>query len=266
MNIVFIGGGHMTRALVAGLCEHGAHNITVIDRNADKRDDLRQTFGLTAVANTDKINLQAAEMIVLAVRPAQVKQACATLINTSALIVSVAAGLRTVTLGEWIGGNARLLRAMPNTPAQAGCGMTACYAAATVTATDRAAAQMLFAAVGKVIWVDDDILLDVVTAVSGSGPAYVYYFIEAMEEAAVRMGLAPDAAKTAVLQTVRGAAAVLEQDGRTAAELRAAVAVPGGTTERAIALMHEHEMKGVIAAAMAACAVRAKEIGDSLAT
>lgn len=274
MNIVFIGGGHMTRALVAGLCKHGGHDITVIDRNVAKRDELRQSFSVAVAADAAAVNMQTAEMIVLAVRPAQIKQVCtelAAMHKPAALVVSIAAGLRVVTLTEWLGGDARdvrdvrLVRAMPNTPAQAGDGMTACYAAKASTA-DRNAAEMLFTAVGKVFWVGDDALMDVATAVSGSGPAYVYYFVEAMEAAAAEMGLPPAVIKTAVLQTVRGAVAVLEQDGRSAADLRAAVAREGGTTERAIDLMREENMPQTIKAAMKACAVRAKEIGDSMAT
>jgi len=253
MNIVFIGGGHMTRALVAGLCRHGGHDITVIDRNAAKRDELQQSFAVAVAATADEANMQTAEMIVLAVRPAQVKAVCEGLVGTAALVVSIAAGLRTTTLGAWLGDKVRLVRAMPNTPAQAGSGMTACHAA-TASVADRSAAETLFTAVGKMIWVDDEALLDAATAVSGSGPAYVYYFIEAMEEAAKAMGLAPEAAKTAVLQTVRGAVTVLEQDDRSAAELRAAVAVAGGTTERAINLMRDKDMQRIIAMAMAACA------------
>lgn len=258
MNVVFVGGGHITRALLGGLAAAGrTDGVIVVERNADKRRRLAADFNIRAEAD---FPADAPPMCVIAVRPPQVRAVCEQLAGCRTLFVSLAAGLQCETLAAWLGGG-RVVRAMPNTPAQVGAGMTFCNAGAESGGDDKQLAEALFSAVGKVAWLADERLLDAAAAVSGGGPAYVYYFVEAMRAAAVKMNLPEEAALAAVLQTFRGAIAVLEKGEHTPGELCDAVAVKGGTTERALAVFESHQLREVIAKALHAAAARAGEIG-----
>ena len=264
MNILFIGGGHMARSLVGGLSAHHQQTaISVVEHNADKRQQLHDDFAVDSLPTPpDRI---ASDAVVLAVRPPQIRQACEALGAHQSLIISVAAGIRLASLASWLGDTTRIIRVMPNTPAEVGLGMSVCCANAHVTPADRQLTEKIFNAVGVSAWVDNEKLLDVATAATGSAPAYVYYFIDAMRQAASDMGMPNDVALPAILQTVRGAVAMLETGKHDAAALCKAVAVPGGTTERALNVFDEKRIKETVANAMRACAQRATEIGDELA-
>lgn len=260
MKIAFLGGGHMTAALIAAL--HQTADITVADRNAEKRQQLAEKYQVTAVAALPAT--LKADAVVLAVRPPQALAACAAL-PPDGLLISVVAGLRTAQLAAAAGREAAaIVRVMPNTPSQVGWGMTFGYADAAAAA-DKALVEQLFSAVGKFSWVEREMLLEAATAVSGSAPAYIYYVIDAMLEAAAELELDAETAQAAIVQTIRGACAMVEQSGQTPAALTAAVAVPGGTTAEALAVMQQAEMRRIIGRAMAACARRAREMGDELA-
>ena len=258
MNLVFVGGGHITRAILGGLVGASqASGVVVVERNADKRQQLETDFNVRTAA---VFSGETPDAVVIAVRPTQVQAACAQIADCGALFISVAAGLRNETLAGWLNGG-RTIRAMPNTPSQVGVGMTFCCAGEGTTAADRQLTEMLFSTAGKVAWLTDEMLLNAAVAVSGSGPAYIYYFIESMRATAVKMNLPEEVALEAVLQTFRGAVAMVEKGERTAEELWKAVAVPGGATERALAVFEAHQQQNIIAEAMHACAARAKEMG-----
>ena len=261
MKIAFLGGGHMTTALVAALYQ--TVEIMVADRNQEKRRRLADNYGVQAVAELPAM-LQA-DAVILAVRPPQALAACATL-PEAGLLISVAAGLGSAQLAAAARrGAADVIRVMPNTPAQVGLGMTFAYADAGTAEAARTLTEQLFSAVGQFAWVEREALLEAATAVSGSAPAYIYYVIDAMLTAAAELGLPAEKAQTAVLQTIRGACAMVEQSAQTPAALTDAVAVPGGTTAAALAVMREANMQQIIGSAMAAAARRAREMGDELA-
>lgn len=262
MKIAFVGGGHIARALIAGLYQQA--EITVADPHEDKRRQLVQDFQVQAVEQLPPDLI--ADVIVLAVRPAQAQAACAGL-PAAGLLLSVMAGVRSRQLQQWSGrAAAQVVRAMPNTPAQVGHGMTFAYADAAAEQTQRQQVARLFNGVGQFDWVESEELLDAVTAVCGSGPAYVYYIVDALCEAAQRLGFDEASAQTAVLQTIRGACAMIAHNPHsTPAQLCAAVAVPGGTTERGLSVMQQAEIKAALIKAVAAANERARELGDQLA-
>lgn len=262
MKIAFLGGGHMARAMVAGL--HKKAQITVAERSEEKRRALARDFNVEALPQLPADG--AADAIVLAVRPPQALAACAAL-PPYGVLVSVVAGLRCHSIAQASGrAAARIIRTLPNTPAQVGQGMTFGYADAAASAADRALAEEVFSAVGQFAWVEQEPLLEAVTAVSGSAPAYIYHIIESMQAAARELGVDEETAQAAILQTLRGACAMVEANPhQSPAELCDAVAVPGGTTAAALAIIRAADVKGTIIQAMQACTARAQEIGEELA-
>ena len=262
MTIAFIGGGHMTTALVAGMTAANflPGDIVVADRNADKRRQLESCFGVRTVAAQDELS-DAVEILILAVKPADIGDVCAQVRQQNAIILSVAAGIslrdicRRLPLSPLA-----VARIMPNTPFAAAAGMSVCYAE-TITAAAKSRINELFTCAGKVLWLSEETMLTAATAISGSGPAYVYYFAEAMEEAAQKMGFDAATARLLVIQTLCGGAAILANSDKSAAELCRAVATPGGTTERAIATLQSHALKETIGKAMQDSRQRAEEIG-----
>lgn len=267
MRITFIGGGNMASALIAGVLRqgHAAQHIAVVEHNAEARARLLAAYpvrtypGLCAEA-------VAADVVVLAVKPQQLKalaQAFAPLL-ASQLVVSIAAGVRARTLSAWLQGYASVVRTMPNTPAMIGAGVTALFALPDVTAAQRQTAEAILQAAGSVLWVEDEALMDAVTAVSGSGPAYVFYFIEAMQQAALELGLSASAARQLALQTMLGSAQLAASSSEDVATLRARVTSKAGTTERAVQCMDEAGVKAAIVSAIHAAAARSRELGDAL--
>lgn len=265
MKIAFIGGGHITAAMIAGMRagNWAAGDIIVADRNADKRQQLQEKFGITAVSAQNALP-EDADIVVLAVKPADIRAACEEITQRQAIIVSVAAGISLATLASWCRFAPRYLaRAMPNTPLAAAAGMSVCYAA--VPDNIKAQIAALFAAAGKVLWVKDESMIAAATAVSGCGPAYLYYLAEAMEEEARHIGFSAAEARLLVSQTLRGGGAMLCSQHESATNLRRAVAVKGGATERAIDAMESQNLKQIIHNAMRAAQKRAEEIGEELA-
>jgi pyrroline-5-carboxylate reductase len=263
--IAFIGGGNMARALIAGLRARGHDGaaLQVADPNRDALDQLAGQFGIRAADDAGHA-VAGADAVVLAVKPQVLAQVCAGL--ASALggarptVISIAAGVRSDQIDAWLGGGRAVVRTMPNTPAQLGAGATGLFANRHCSGADRALAESLLAAVGATVWLGDEALMDAVTAVSGSGPAYVFRLVEALQAAARDQGLPADAARTLVLHTVLGAARMAQETGEDAAALRRQVTSPGGTTAAAMQALDVGGFDALVAAAVAAATVRGREL------
>ena len=266
MRILFVGGGNMASALIGGLLQQGfaKSDFAVMDVSAQARERIAVTHGVaTAAAIAD---LMPSDVVMLAVKPQQVRavaQSIALHVG-DALVISIAAGIRTAELTRWLGGHRRLVRAMPNTPALIRAGMTGLYATSGATSADRQAAERILGGVGAVRWFEREDLLDAVTAVSGSGPAYAFYFIEAIEQAALELGLDAAAARLLTLETFVGAARLAAGSEHSPAVLRENVTSKGGTTQRALESMEAAGVKKHIMDAVKAAALRARELGDEL--
>jgi len=238
-SIAFIGGGNMARSLIGGLRRQGMapERIRVADPVAATRDALAADFGI-AVFDDARQAVTGCDTWMLAVKPQIMQAACAPLADSARrqrpLLVSIAAGTPVARLQQWLGDDLPVVRCMPNTPALLGAGVTGLFAGAGVDARQRAAAEALLRSAGATVWVDEESLIDAVTAVSGSGPAYVFLLAEAMERAAIAEGLAADDARTLVVQTLLGAGRMLVEDGAAPEELRRRVTSPGGTTQAAL--------------------------------
>jgi pyrroline-5-carboxylate reductase len=267
MKITFMGGGNMASALIGGLLNQGfpAIDIAVIEINEDNRARLERGYGIRSYAAPEAAALRC-DALLLAVKPQQMRAACASLADhlKQQLIISIAAGLRLDDLSRWLGGYERLVRAMPNTPALISSGVTGLFAHPTVSEAERLGAERVLQAVGSTLWVANESQIDAVTAISGSGPAYVFLFIEALQQAAVELGFTDRQARQLALETTLGAARLAVQSDEPAAALRARVTSKGGTTEAALNAMAERGVKeGIIAGAMAANA-RGGELGELL--
>jgi pyrroline-5-carboxylate reductase len=270
-RIAFIGGGHMASALIGGLLRagHAPAAITVVEPLLAQRDKLAQQFGLQPQAAADARLAQAAT-VVWAVKPqlfAEAAAPCAAHVG-GALQVSVMAGVRCATLAQALGlnldlgaGSARVVRAMPNTPALIGQGVAGLYATAGVEAAARAEVSALFAPTGATLWLEEEAQLDAVTALSGSGPAYVFYFLEAMMQAAQEMGLTEAQGRLLAQHTFAGATALAQQSPLPPQELRAQVTSKGGTTFAAITSLDESGVKAAFVQALHAARQRAQELG-----
>ena len=267
MNITVIGGGNMAAALLGGLIGrgHAPTAIRVVELQSEARSRLAAKFGVACVEDVAEA-APLGEVVVLAVKPQQMRAAARTLQPQlkRELVITIAAGIRLADLSRWLGGYATLVRCMPNTPALIGAGITGLYANAGVDAGQRALAESILGAVGATLWVREESMLDPVTAISGSGPAYVLYFIEALQQAAREMGFtAADARKLAV-ETFVGTARLAAQSPEDASALRERVTSKGGTTERALASMDAHRIKDLIVRALHAANQRAHELGEQL--
>jgi pyrroline-5-carboxylate reductase len=272
MNICFIGGGNMASALLGGLLQQGypAAQIGVVDINAKQRDRIKHQFNVEAtgtlaegIANSGEASTS---VIVLAIKPQQlaiVARELAPLLSDQ-LVISIAAGIRAKDISRWMGAYGRVVRAMPNTPALIRAAVTGLYALPAVDEEGRGHAESILRAVGSVLWCEQEELLDVVTAVSGSGPAYVFYFMEAMQQAALELGLSKDQARQLSVETFLGAAKLAFESEEDAAMLRARVTSPGGTTERAIASLENDDVRSAITRAVNRSYQRSRELGDEL--
>jgi pyrroline-5-carboxylate reductase len=265
-KLTFIGGGNMATAIIGGLIADGmpAASIEVIDVASESCERLVQKFGVKAHSSLDQAQLH--PVMVLAVKPQQLLDVARQLASRlrDHLVVSIAAGVRLGDLSRWLGGHARIVRTMPNTPAMVGAGITGMFAQAQVNAEDRSVAESILRAVGAVVWVDDENDLDWVTALSGSGPAYIFYFIEAMEDAGIKAGLSAETSRRLALHTVFGSAKLALEAGEDPSVLRAKVTSKGGTTERAIASLAADGFIDMLARAVTAAAARSRELGDEL--
>ncbi|MES2299864.1 MAG: pyrroline-5-carboxylate reductase [Pseudomonadota bacterium] len=271
MRIAFIGGGNMAAALIAGLAGKltAGANIHVVDPNAQALAALAGRHGVGTAHAIDG-TVAGCDIVVLAVKPQQMREVAAALQPLLAqaapapLILSIAAGIRGADLARWLGGYTAIVRTMPNTPALIGMGITGMVALAGVSAAQKAAADAVMRAVGATVWLDDEGLIDPVTAVSGSGPAYVFYFIEAMQQAAQEMGLSAEQGRQLALATFTGAAQLAAQSDEPVALLRERVTSKGGTTFAAISSMEQSGVKDAIVRAMKAAAERGRALGDEL--
>lgn len=266
MNICFIGGGNMASALIGGLLKRGfatAH-IHVVDINPDNCVRLHEEFGVRASDDLAD-GVAHCELIVLAVKPQQLHELAIQLapMLKDHLIISIAAGVRATDLSRWLG-STNIVRAMPNTPALIRSGITGLYALPAVSAAHRHDAQTVMASVGNTLWLDSETMINAVTAVSGSGPAYIFYFIEAMQKAAIELGFNHNDARRLVLDTFIGATKLAEESTEDASTLRSRVTSKNGTTERAIFSMESNLVQQHIIDAINAAAVRAEEMGAEL--
>ena len=260
----FIGGGNMAGAILGGLIRGGlpACQIQVVEPLAATRDKLAHEYGVTVHEQAGAF-LQEADLIVWAVKPQSFVQAAAPVrpFVARALHLSVMAGIRMAGIAAAIG-TARIVRAMPNTPALIGQGMTGLYAAPGVSEDDRVCAEAVIRTTGDALWVAEEALLDAVTALSGSGPAYVFYVLEAMQAAGVELGLAPEQARHLATATFAGSAALAAQASEPLATLRERVTSKGGTTHAALTVLDGAGVQPAFIRALRAGAVRAKELGD----
>lgn len=267
MKITFLGGGNMAVALIGGLLKQGfsAAAIQAVELSAEARERLTDTFGIrtTAVVDASALNC---EVLVLAVKPQQMKEALLPLAGAlkQQVVVSIAAGLRLADIGRWLGGYERLVRAMPNTPALIGAGITGLFAAPSVNPEERQKAERILHAVGTTLWVDEEAMIDAVTAVSGSGPAYVFLLIEALRDAALEQGFSADDAQRLALDTFLGAAKLAQQSPDDVAILRQRVTSKGGTTEQALLSLENDGVRAAMQRAVRAAQARGKELGDIL--
>ncbi|MDA8129424.1 MAG: pyrroline-5-carboxylate reductase [Betaproteobacteria bacterium] len=265
-KVSFIGGGNMASAIIGGLIASGTQptDIEVVEINADARAQLSARYGV--VVHTDLSLARLHPLVVLAVKPQTVPEVAAALASRLAghLVISIVAGVRVADLARWLGGHRRIVRAMPNTPALVQAGIAGLYAPSDVGQDARSQAEAVLRAVGGVVWVDDEGQLDAVTAVSGSGPAYVFYFIEALEAAAVAQGLPAATGRQLALQTFFGAAKLALESGEEPARLRERVTSKGGTTERGVAALDEARVARGIGSAVEAASLRSAELGDEL--
>ena len=265
MRIAFLGGGNMARALIAALrrAGHPADRIAVGEPAAAQRELLRHELGVEAVAD-NAVAVRGADVVVLAVKPqdmaAVVTPLQAELAAAAPVVLSVAAGLRVADLAALCGAAARVVRAMPNRPAFVGAGATGLFAGPGVDAGDRERCARIMAAAGRVVWIDDETLMDAVTAVSGSGPAYFFLLAEALAEAGVAQGLPPDAARQLAAATLHGAGMLAAADDADLSRLRAEVTSRGGTTEAALRALDAAGFRAAVHAAVQAAAERGREL------
>jgi len=259
-RLAVLGAGMMGEALVRGLLTAGwePDRIVMADVRQGRLDELREVLGVH-VEQDNATAAAGAEAVLLAVKPQDATEVLSGL-GPDRAVLSIVAGLRTSAIADAVGARTPVVRAMPNTPARVGRGVTALAAGAACDDATRTLAADVFSAVGPVVWLEED-LLDAVTAVSGSGPAYVFYLAEAMLTGAEQVGLDPTTARTLVVQTLRGAAEMLAQDDADPRELRAQVTSPGGTTEAAVAALDAHDVKAALAEAIARAARRSAELG-----
>lgn len=266
MNICFVGGGNMAKALIGGMLKRGysPSSIRVVEVDEERCAKLHHEFVVRATTDMSDA-IPYSEIILLAVKPQQMQDICRSLapLLTGQMVISIAAGIRARDLSRWLG-SSNIVRAMPNTPALIRHGVTGLYALDAVSATSRERAEAIIEAVGTTLWVEDESQLDAVTAISGSGPAYVFYFIEAMQEAAKELGLDELQARQLVLDTFIGAAKLADSSQQDIATLRANVTSKNGTTERALSSMDSNDVRAHIVAAAHAAAARSKELGDEL--
>lgn len=264
LPIVFIGGGNMARSLVGGLIGRGvaAEMIRVVEPVAALREALQADFGIAVSA--DAVSAAAgARACVLAVKPQVMRDVCGALVDVlpdDALVVSIAAGITRAQLQRWLGGRARpIVRAMPNTPSLLGAGVTGLQGDG-LTGAQRDAATALLQTVGAVAWIDDEAHMDAVTAVSGSGPAYVFLLAEALADAGAAQGLGADTARMLAAHTLLGAARMLVESGEPADVLRQRVTSPGGTTQAAIEAFEAGGLRALVAGAVDAATQRGRAL------
>jgi pyrroline-5-carboxylate reductase len=265
VKITFLGGGNMASALIGGLKQQGfaVAGIQVVEPLAEARERLTEAFGVRCAAAVDAAAMTC-EALVLSVKPQVMKEALAPVAAhlSGQLVISIAAGLRLADIGRWLGGYRRLVRTMPNTPALIGAGITGLYADPSVDRAGRDMAERILGAVGTTLWIADEAKMDAVTAVSGSGPAYVFYFIEALETAARELGFDEAAARQLAVETFVGASKLAEASSEPVSVLRQRVTSKGGTTEAALNSFAGDAIATAIGRGIRAADSRGRELGE----
>ena len=265
MNIAFLGGGNMAAALIGGLVAKGfdPRAISVIEMSPAAREKLAARYPVRVSTAPDAAT-QGADTLVLAVKPQDMQSALASMSGSvrGKLVISIAAGITIDALSRWLEGHRKLVRCMPNTPALVGSGITGLFASPEVNESDRKLAQTILGAVGEVVWVGEERLLDPVTAVSASGPAYVFWFIEQLAASAVKLGIPAAEAKKLALHTVLGAAKLAVDSEFSPSELRKQVTSKGGTTEAALKVFDEEKLAERFHRAVDAASRRGAEMGE----
>jgi pyrroline-5-carboxylate reductase len=267
-TIAIIGAGHMGISLLGGLIANGypAEKIFLAEPAMEKLEHAKERFNIHITTN-NALAVKTADVIILAVKPekvAPVSKELSSVIHERKppLVISVAAGIREENIQQWLGGrNVPIVRAMPNTPALIGCGATALYANRFISTKQHSLSESILRSVGIVVWVEDEKLMDVVTALSGSGPAYFYLMMEAMQKAGEELGLPCEVARLLTVQTAYGAARLTLESEKTLMELRQQAMTPGGTTEQGVRVLEEKNIRETIAAALKAATMRAEELG-----
>lgn len=263
-RIAFIGGGNMASAIMGGLLKQGfaPENLMVVEPFAEARDKLQSSYGITA-HDVAGAFLASADLLIWAVKPQTFKEAAQQVAphTLEALHLSVAAGIRSDSIAHWLG-TERVVRAMPNTPALIGKGITAMFARPGVSPTDKTWIGEVIGTTGQFLWLDAEAQLDAVTALSGSGPAYMFYFMEAMVDAGAAMGLPCDQAYQLAVATFIGAGELARASDESPETLRQRVTSKGGTTYAALTAMENDQIKSRFVQAMLAAGQRAKELGD----
>ena len=266
MKLGFIGGGNMAAALIGGLRRRAdrGEEILVVERDLARCDQLERDFGVTTQASIDAA-VQESTIVVLAVKPPDLQAVCEALrcVPGQYLVLSIAAGIPSAAIARWCATDA-VVRAMPNTPALIGQGITGLFARAGASDVQRAAATQVLQVIGHAVWFADEAMLDAVTAISGSGPAYVFYFIEALQDAAGQMGMDPEQARHFAVQTFVGAAQLAAQSPEDVCVLRERVTSKGGTTAAALARLQESNVAAAITAAAFAALERSQEMARTL--
>ncbi|MEM9396244.1 MAG: pyrroline-5-carboxylate reductase [Pseudomonadota bacterium] len=265
----FVGAGNMAKSIVGGMLSSGfdASNLSAADPLEANRAGLEK-LAVAAVTTSNRDAVQGADVIVLAVKPQVLKGVCTELrpaLDETQLVLSIAAGVNEASLRTWLGEAPAIVRCMPNTPALLGSGATAVHSESPLSNEQRMRVERILGAVGLVAWVDAEDLLHGVTALSGSGPAYFFQFMEAMIEEAQRMGLTEQDARALCAQTCIGAGRMVAESATSASELRRRVTSPGGTTERAVAVFSEEGLERLVRKAMRECYARSQELAQELA-
>ncbi len=264
-SIAFIGGGNMARSLIGGLLRNGVASsaIAVAEPNNDLRNALIRDFAVHASCNNNEI-AQHCAVLVLAVKPQIMKTVCEEIRDVvqanKPLLISIAAGIRSDQIQNWLGGDLPLVRSMPNTPALIGASATGLYANAHVSVGQKKQAQHILDSVGITAWIEAEELMDIVTALSGSGPAYFFLLMEALEDAAVSQGLPRETARLLVTQTCLGAGRMTREGNTPPAILRERVTSPGGTTQAALERFADGDFRTLVAAVVAAATQRGREL------
>ncbi len=268
-TIGFIGGGNMARSLIGGLIADGrsADSIWVSDTNAEQLGQLQHSFGINTTSNNAEV-VEHADIVIMAVKPQMMKEVAQGVSEAvqakQPMVMSIAAGILEESLNRWLGGNIAVVRTMPNTPSLIQTGATALWANALVSEAQRNEAETIMRAVGIAIWLDEEKQMDTVTALSGSGPAYFFMFMEAIEDAAKKLGLPEESVKLLTLQTALGAAKMAMESPEDCATLRKRVTSPGGTTEQAINTFEKGDLRSLVNSALKAAANRSAELAEQL--
>ena len=268
MNIVFVGGGNMASSLIGGLIADSFDpaKISVVEINEEKRELLSKSFGVQTSEKLDElINHQ--DIVVFCVKPQQFKEvatAAGKLLAKDTLVLSIAAGIRTADISKWLGSEYAIVRAMSNTPALVQTGASALYANPNVSEEQRNNAESLLRAAGIIEWVDDETMIDIVTALSGSGPAYFFRIMEGLIKGAETLGLPHNVAHLLTLQTMLGAAKMALESQEDIATLREQVTSPGGTTEKGLAVMNDNDIDSLLLKILTAAKERATELANQL--